>query len=343
MPPRPLSFVSWCAALLGLASLAVSFSARAEPSAEERAVAADLFQTAVTAEDRGDWTACESALADAVGIVETPGLRYHLAYCKEQQKRWVEALVDYRRAEEMMNQGVEADDVAALLPETIRRLQAVLPRLTLELSPVPEETTLAIDGKELSPQLFGKPLPLDPGNRRIEVRAPGYEPFSSELSLLPSERRSLEIVLVQEAQPAKPKALNPTEPESRVRHGKAWLSPKGWVMVSEAAVSAAALGIGVSFSVEAGKREGDRRKLIGVIDDPSACAGSSPDDRCGLLQQAIRESDDARTFATAAYVTSAVGVAALIGTWMLWPTSSDTAVGVASDGVATLVSVTRNF
>jgi hypothetical protein len=36
-------------------------------------------------------------------------------------------------------------------------------------------------------------------------------------------------------------------------------------------------------------------------------------------------------------------VAALIGTWVLWPNSNDTAVGVASDGVATLVSVTRTF
>jgi hypothetical protein len=333
---------AWPRALLVVAlAWGITPSARAAATAEERAVAADLFQRAVAAQDAADWAACERALSDAVAIVETPGLLFHLAYCKEQQKRWVEALVHYRRAQEMMQQGVQAKDVAALLPEAMARLESEIPRLTLQLSPVPEATELSVDDDALSPQLFGKPLPLDPGNRHIRVQAPGYEPFHAELSLLPRERRTLDVVLVQREPPAKPKPA--AVPPRAAERSQPWLSPKGWVMLSEATVSAAALGLGIVFSAEAGRREDDRRGLVSNIDDPTGCAGSDPDYRCGKLQEAIRGADNATTYATAAYVTSAVGVTALLGTWRLWPESDASAVGVASDGVSTIVSLTRPF
>lgn len=340
---------------LALAILCAAHPSAAAPSAEERAVAADLFESAVAYEEEGNWVACEAALDDAVAIIETPGLRFHLAYCKEQQKRWVEALVDYRRAQEMMRQGTEANDVAALLPEALSRLESALPRLTLALAPVPSDTTLHIDGKAASAQLFGKPLPLDPGNRRIEVAAPGYEPFHSELSLLPSERRTLEIVLVAIGE--KPAAAPEPAPAAVAPSAEAsepWITPKGWVMLSEAVVAGAALGVGIGFSVEADARERDRRTLVGVIDDPSACSGGSPDERCALLQRAIQETDDAQSFATAGYVTSAVGLAAFLGTWLLWPSSdsaenaspddaSDTAIAVTGSADGSAVTFTHRF
>lgn len=306
-------------------------------------MAADLFQKAVAAQDADDWELCEATLTEAVAIVETPGLRFHLAYCKEQQKRWVEALVDYRRAEEMMKQGIAAKDVATLLPEAMARLEAELPRLTLELSPVPERTSLRIDGNALSPQLFGKPLPLDPGNRRVEVEAPGYEPFSSELSLLPRERRSLDVVLIA-TDPPKPRAATKKAPSKEAApNDEPWLSTKGWVMLSEATVTAVALGVGIAYSAEAAQREEDRRILVQQIEDTTACAGSSPDDRCPLLTQAIRGHEDATTYATVAYVTSAVGAAALLGTWLLWPEEDEQSVGVVSDGESAVISFRRVF
>src|SRR5690606_32695253 len=68
----------------------------AEPSPQELALVRELWERAVAAQEQADWAACEQALAEAVPIVETPGLRFNLAYCREMQTKWVEALVDYK-------------------------------------------------------------------------------------------------------------------------------------------------------------------------------------------------------------------------------------------------------
>lgn len=322
-----------------LASSVFSTWASAEPSAEERAVAAELFEQATIAEAREAWGECVSALTDAVTMVETPGLRFHLAYCKEQQQRWVEALVDYKRAAEMIHQGVAASDVSELLPEAIHRLERDLPRLTLTLREVPSSATLFVDGLRRSPSLFGKPIPLDPGSRKVEVLSPGHAPFRSEVILLPRERRSLDVVLVPDK--PEPKAVEEVAP-APVRD-EPLIGPRGWVLLSEGVVSAGTLGLGLYFSALAEVHEADRKTLVTAIDDPGGCYGSTADPRCEKLRTATRNSDDARAYATAAYITSGVAASALIATWMFWPSSDDVALRAAVEPRGAAVSVNGRF
>lgn len=306
-----------------------ALDALAAPTAEERAVARDLFKEAIGAEEAEEWARCEAALSEAVELVETPGLRFHLAYCKEQQQRWVEALVDYKRADEMMAKGEDAEDVKVLLPEAITRLERELPRLTLVLDPVPAEATLYIDGAARSQRLFGKAIPLDPGTRRVEVIVPQHEAFRHELTLLPRERREVDIVLVSERTPMDATSKAVPVPKAEPEETRSGLSPKSYVMISEGVIAAVGLGVGIAFSIEASDQERRRDAIAKNLGSSTACAGTSPNRYCSALQDATDQRNEAQTFAAAAYVTSAVSACALIGTWLLWDDTKPAAVSIA--------------
>ncbi|MEN9580275.1 MAG: hypothetical protein RJA70_3284, partial [Pseudomonadota bacterium] len=130
-----------------LSVMTFSLPTSAAPTPEELAVARDLFESAQKAQTDKDWQACELQVAEAIGIIETPGLRFHLAFCKEQQGRWVEALVDYKRAKELVVSGVDAPDVEEMLGPAVARMENGLPKLLLRMQVVPEGTTLFLDGQ----------------------------------------------------------------------------------------------------------------------------------------------------------------------------------------------------
>lgn len=316
-----------------------AFSALAQPSAEERAVAADLFRQAAAAQEQAAWANCESLLNEAVAIAETPGLRFHLAYCKEQQLRWVEALVDYKRAGELMSLGAQAMDVAELLPQAIERLEQQIPRLTLSLEPLPEDAILYLDSVQRSTRLVGKAIPMDPGKHRVEVVAPGFDVSAHELALLPEERRELAIVLVAAAKdpqaPFVPTAAEPTQVRaSEVASG--W-SPRTYVLISEGVISVASLSVGVVFSLRAQQYEDERQRIASDLAGTSACQQGTMDDRCQALSMNAQDADDSRAIATAAYIGGAVGASALLVTWLLWPSSD-----AKHDAVALAVSKLPN-
>jgi hypothetical protein len=322
-----------CTSVIALSSVFSAFSAVAQPSAEERAVAADLFKQAAAAQGQAAWAHCEELLTEAVAIAETPGLRFHLAYCKEQQQRWVEALVDYKRAGELISLGSQAVDVAELLPQAVERLEQQIPRLTLLLEPPPQDAILYLDGVQRSTRLIGKTIPLDPGKHRVEVVAQGFDVFSHELALLPEERRELAVVLVAAAKNSQaPLAPLPAKP-TRARNSEAatGLSPLTYVLISEGVISVASLSVGVVFSLRAQQYEEERQRLANDIGETSACQQGAADERCRALGRNADDADDSRTIATAAYIGGAVGASALLMTWLLWPSADphDDAVAFA--------------
>ena len=95
--------------------------------------------------------AAEEKLREALAIKETPGLRYHVAYCQEQQGKLVEALVDYDRADELIQHGAAAADVAELIGPARDSLRERVPTLTVS---VPKDVTgasLEVDGQRVAP------------------------------------------------------------------------------------------------------------------------------------------------------------------------------------------------
>ena len=105
----------------------------AEPTASEISVARRLFDEGRAAADAARWAEAAGKFRRAVAIKDTPGLRYHLARCEEEQGSFVEALIEYDRARELIDAGTRAADVEQLLPAARERVRAKVALLTLRL------------------------------------------------------------------------------------------------------------------------------------------------------------------------------------------------------------------
>src|SRR5450432_1242199 len=102
----------------GLLVCAVAIGARlahAEPTPAEISTARQAFESAVALEADQKWLEASTKLREALAIKDTPGLRFHLAHCEEQQGLLVEAALDYDRANELLQHGAKAPDVQKLL------------------------------------------------------------------------------------------------------------------------------------------------------------------------------------------------------------------------------------
>lgn len=301
----------------------VSIPAWAKPSAEELAVARQQFDKAVAAEAKNDWAECEAALGEAIGIVETPGLRFHQAHCKEQQNKWVEALVDYKRAEELIAGGVKASDVEPLLEPAITRLEGKVPSLTVTVRNAPEQVTFYLDGKERSPRLLGKVVQLNPGSHTIEVAAHGYSTLTKTISLKESERAEMHLRL--EASPeivtSAPKSDSTYLPKDTPRErGSKPLSAKPFVLVGEGAVAAVALGFSLKFySDKLSFGEAKDRKL-GELGTKS-CANKGADEDCTDLRNVTDNERKYGEYALYCAIGGAAAVAILATTWLVWDDS----------------------
>src|SRR4051812_17124430 len=172
--------IAGIAGILALALFATPLVA-ADPLPAEIALARRLFAEARAAESNKDWSVAGSKLRDAISIKETAGLRFHLAYCEEQQGMLVEALNDYERAEDLLTQ--PNDDFRAQLPSKKESLHKRIPTVTLVMPPEVTDATLTVDDHPLSSSFLGKAIPLNPGRHTVMVASPNRTTFTAELAL----------------------------------------------------------------------------------------------------------------------------------------------------------------
>lgn len=276
-------------------ALFFSESSWAGNSATELVAARELWEEAQQAQARHDWSGCEKALTAALPIVATPGLRFHLAHCREMQGKWVEALVDYKLVEEVIRSGTPAPDVEPLLKPAIARIEARSPKLTLQLREVPEDLELSLDGQLVSRGLVNTRLSLNPGSHAVELRAKGYLPLVRRVTLVESEERTLPVVLVAEADSGAASADIGETSSPTAAHS---LEP--YVLIAESALTLGAGSAALYYYLDAG------------------------------AQQSGYARDSSNTKALVWAVSGGVGSAAFFATWLLWPESPLTVEASAS-------------
>lgn len=274
-------------------------------SATELVAARELWEQAQDAQARQDWPACEQALVAALPIVATPGLRFHLAHCREKQGKWVEALVDYKLVDEVILSGTPAPDVEPLLKPAITRLEARTPKLTLKLADPPPDLKFILDGKPVSHGLLNTRLSLNPGSHQFELRAAGYVPLTRRIVLVESEQRTLPLVLVStDAE----RGVSDGVGETETTDGESSLQP--YLMIAEAAFTLGAGSMALYYNLE---------------------ASNAP-------HEDVR--DSAATKALVWGVGSGVGLVSFFATWALWP---DSAMAVRASDTGAQVSVTGRY
>ena len=142
----------------------LSHAEPAEPTGVE--TARRLFKEAVALEARSDWANAELKLREALVVKDTPGLRYHVAFCQAQQGKLLEALADYDRAQALIDSGMAAPDVQQLLTEARADVLGRISDLTLQVPARVRSFQVFIDGRQVQLER-GQPLRINPQYEQV--------------------------------------------------------------------------------------------------------------------------------------------------------------------------------
>jgi hypothetical protein len=178
-----------------------------------------LFEEGKARLAAGDWAGACLSFRQSLELDVSVSTLVKIARCEEHDGRLASALLEYRRAEEhnrALTQNVERQrELGAVIESAIKELEPRVPRLDLDVSPKPSGIEVTIDGKPVSAALDA-PLPLDPGEHEVVVRAPGHREQRLVVSASPGTVRELDVRLVpDDAQAASSLAEPPRAPIAR--------------------------------------------------------------------------------------------------------------------------------
>jgi hypothetical protein len=336
------------AALIACAALFTSYSARAEPNAAELSAAKQAFESALDAQAEQRWADAVRSLREAVSVKDTPGLRYHLGHCETELGHLLEASLEYDRALELLKKGAKAPDVEKLLGPARSALLQRLPRLILEISAEVHDPRITIDNQRYPASEVGLGVPLNPGSHELRVQATGRRVFERALSLKEGDRIAVPVKMPLIAPPAErsdpPPAPAPALPANSnpnaapVERGSS--SAKLYLMIGESVLTAAGLGVGIGYAVARGnasERADAARSLIEGTAPGGSVACDAPDSEllaaCSELEAAVDDHGRATLLSQIGFVTAGVGAAALVATWLIYPSPSSRVSGFSMQPV----------
>jgi tetratricopeptide (TPR) repeat protein len=318
-----------------------------EPATADVTSAKRLFNEATALESRGQWSEAADKLREAIGIKETPGLRYHLAYAEEHMGQLVEALSDYERAATLLEAGAQAPDVAKLVGPARDRLRERTPTLLLRLPPNVAQAKLTVDDRPMAMTSSQQVIPLNPGAHRLLLAAPGHEPLTLDVRMNEGERHTLDAELtprrsaapdtaapsVAAAAPSAAPSESPAaEPETAERPAQeSGETLRTVVLASEAGIAVAALGVGIGYML---RKNTDEDRVANAQRDigqsSTACNTPTPAPACRELAEAIDDSNRSRRVSNVAFVTAGVAAAAAVVTFIVWPAQRSPGVRVGA-------------
>lgn len=284
---------------LAAATFAIVLSATSVASAGDPAAAQVQFDRALAAFEAGRTDEACELFAESNRLDPANGTLLNLARCHEKQGRVATAWAEYtdvatvaRRAGDNARANVAAEAAARLAKE--------LPTLTIVIADAPPGVTVIRDGVTLTSASLGNPLPIDPGKHQIEVRAPGHEPYSTEVDIAPRGEQSLSIPPLIPA----PTAPTAPAPATEADEGPAPMLVAGIVLGAVGVTSLITGGVlgGISLSEADNARE-----------DPTLC----PNNMCTPAGRLYVDDAEAKGNAsTALFVIGGLlsaGAATLIG------------------------------
>ncbi len=272
------------------------------PAAEKPALsdAQTAFAAGRVLMDAGQYIEAADKFRFAAQVKNTPGLRYHIAFCLERVGRLLEADAEYAQAEALLA-GFGAADVAVLLPEARARVARSIPRLVIQaLTPGAE---VRVDGQVVN---GAASVPLDPGPHQIKITAAGRETAHIELVLALGEQRPVSGALRE----------TPAPPASAPAAAERPSSARPIVFWTAASVAIAGAGAGVVGLAVRQSAASDVTRYGEAVDAASggndgACnpEATSIPGACEQLQSAVSARDTGTTLIVAGFTTAAVGAA----------------------------------
>jgi hypothetical protein len=311
----------------------------AEPVPAEIVLARVLFAEARAAEDAKDWALAAAKLREAIAIKETGGLRFHLAYCEEQQGLLVEALVDYERSDDL-TAGTN-EEFRAQLPAKRESLRRRIPTITLLAPPKPSNPTLTVDGHAMPPAVIGKPIPLNPGRHTLVLSAPEHSAFTTQVSLNETDAVVANAILtpLREGAPVSTLEPAPIAPQTAPMRqspaelgGNSGLRTRTYVLIAEAAVALGGAAAGIGFALHATSQEESAEHIRNTLPVPTDenpknyCSLRPGDANCADLNGALDGERRDRLVSTIGFIGAGVAAASFVGTLVLWRPSAKVAI-----------------
>lgn len=306
---RGVLFVAFSLSLLCFGSLARADMATAEA----------LFREARELFDQGEIAKACAKFAESQRLDPSSGTLLNLARCHREQGKTATAWAEYVAAQTAAEtQGRE--DLALEAARQAEALRPTLSTMTLRMESPPQGLVVKRNGEAVELAALGSSLPVDPGRYTIEAVAPGFDVFTTEVTVEGGADQETVTIPPLTPLPEVPDEADPgapTEPPAVPARGEDDGSPMTAYLIGGAGV--VITGVGLTF--------GGLAKAT-YDDAVSQCPA-----RTNCSTEAIALRDDADTFANVANVAVPVGLAAIgVGVVLLFLDGSPNSAEV--DGVS---------
>ncbi len=290
------------------AALATAHPARAQQTAgaDKLAAAEVLFNDGKALFDKGQFVPACDKFQESYSLDPAIGALINLARCHEKIGRSASAWAEYRAVETMANRAgqKEREETAKKAAAT---LEPRLARLTIKVYAPVDGLEVTRNGVPVGKAQWGVSLPVDPGDVRIEAKAPKKKAFASSVSVKPGPSSiDWELPPLEDAplEVAPPPSVTGGAPAVH-NDGMSGTKIAGLVIGGGGIV---ALGLAAGF------------QLVALSEDKKSSSNFADADKAtdAATKEAFRKAGDsshaaAKTDQTVAVVAASVGAAALIG------------------------------
>lgn len=169
----------------------------AQRSAADKAAAEGLFDQGLALMREARFREACVRLEQSQALDRGIGTMLYLADCYDQLGRTASAWALFREAASEARAAGQADR-AQSANERARELEPKLARLSVETSPggALPGLVFSIDGTAQPLGMWGVALPIDPGEHKVEARAPGYTPWSTDTQVAAAQAATVTIPLL---------------------------------------------------------------------------------------------------------------------------------------------------
>lgn len=242
------------------------------------------------------------------------GTLIHLADCYEKNKQSASAWATYKEAASAA-QALNRKDWETLANKRATALEPKLAHITVKVADPAPKIEVARDGEKLTQASWGVALPVDTGTHTFEATAPGFKPFTTQVTIAKDGDAKDVVVPKLEAAPAPPPepvatpAATPSAPAASTAkvdtHEGSGQRTVGLVV---AGVGVAGLVAGAVTGLMAMNKNNDGKA---VCPEAGACAS----------REAVDAIDSAKSFGTISTIAFGAGGALVVGGAVLFLTA----------------------
>jgi tetratricopeptide (TPR) repeat protein len=197
--------------VVALAALLAAFSSTAlADNQDDKSVALALFEQGRSFVAQGDYAKAAVKFEGAAKILHTFGILFNLANCYEKLGRTASAWSTWREAGSVARAANKPDDEARAA-EHERALSPALSQLTIVVPQAAQLPDLEIsrNGAAVPRAAWEAPLPVDPGEQTIELRANAHRAQRLSIVVLPNGDKKTLTIPALEPDPTAPQITSP--------------------------------------------------------------------------------------------------------------------------------------